>query len=80
MSGTMSDILLTMSDKVWIVRAAKNEGESFLKKYKVSNMKLYEDMIEIRLISHDKPTDSAIPVKTTLEDLFLYYFGEKVSE
>ena len=50
------------------------------KKYKVSNMKLYEDMIEIRLISHDKPTDSAIPVKTTLEDLFLYYFGEKVSE
>ena len=80
MSGTMSDILLTMSDKVWIVRAAKNEGESFLKKYKVSNMKLYEDMLEIRLISHDKPTDSAIPVKTTLEDLFLYYFGEKVSE
>ena len=80
MSGTMSDILLTMSDKVWIVRAAKNEGDSFLKKYKVSNMKLYEDMIEIRLISHDKPTDSAIPVKTTLEDLFLYYFGEKVSE
>ena len=80
MSGTMSDILLTMSDKVWIVRAAKNEGEKIKKKYKVSNMKLYEDMIEIRLISHDKPTDSAIPVKTTLEDLFLYYFGEKVSE
>ena len=33
--------------------------------------------VELRIISKDKPVENATRENATLEDVFLYYFGEK---
>ena len=54
-------------------------SKKYKKKYnhKISNMKSEEDKVELRIVSSNQPLPGAIPVKPTLEDAFLYYFGEK---
>ena len=44
---------------------------------KISNMKAEGDRVELRIVSSQQPFPDATPVKPTLEDAFLYYFGEK---
>ena len=51
-----------------------------MKKYKVSNMKTGAHGIELRMISRERPLPDAVREEATLEDLFLYYFGEKAGE
>ena len=36
-----------------------------------------ERQVELRIISKDKPVEKATRENATLEDVFLYYFGEK---
>jgi hypothetical protein len=37
-------------------------------------------MAEVRVVSDQKPRDSAIAEEATLEDLYLYYFQEKTED
>ena len=53
--------------------------EERLKNYK--NMTLMEPHgVELRIISSEKPCASARHVEASLEDVFLYYFGEKAGD
>ncbi len=51
-----------------------------LKKYKISNMKSDAQGVEVRIISEEKPIPNAVLEEANLEDVFLYYFGEKAGE
>ena len=44
---------------------------------KVSNMKSENGTVELRIISARQPLEHARLVRPNLEDVFLYYFGEK---
>lgn len=79
-SGTSEDIINSMPESVWICRVAKNSIDACLKKYKVSNVKTIPGGAELRIISRTHPTENAIQVDATLEDVFLYYFGERAGE
>ena len=79
-SGTSEDIINSMPESVWICRVAKNSIDACLKKYKVSNVKTIPGGAELRIISRNQPTENAIQVDATLEDVFLYYFGERAGE
>lgn len=46
----------------------------------VSNMKSERGMVELRIIAGEPPIAGASVVEPTLEDVFLYYFGEKGGE
>ena len=50
---------------------------SILKSYKVSNVKSEAHGAELRIIAKEQPFAGAIPEEAALEDVFLYYFGEK---
>ena len=52
----------------------------FIKKYKISNMKSEPQGVILRIISPEKPSFDAVRVEATLEDVFLYYFGEKAGD
>ena len=41
-------------------------------------MKSEINQVMLRIISHEKPVGNAVRVEASLEDVFLYYFGEKV--
>ncbi|MDE7313329.1 MAG: ABC transporter ATP-binding protein [Eubacterium sp.] len=79
-SGTPEELLAGMSDKVWQVCVPKEQIGSYMKAYKVSNVKTVVDGAQLRVIADGKPHEQAVLEQATLEDLFLDYFGESVKE
>ncbi|MDO4345254.1 MAG: ABC transporter ATP-binding protein [Eubacteriales bacterium] len=78
--GTLDEILSAMPEKVWNCTVPQQSVPEITKKYKVSNMKAENHGVDLRIISAKKPCETAICVHPSLEDVFLYYFGEKVGD
>ncbi len=74
--GRLGEILAAMPVSVWQSRVEQKQAGKLMKRFKVSNMKSEGRMAQLRIISPAPPTEDAIPVEPTLEDVFLYYFGE----
>lgn len=79
-NGTAAELLGTMEEGVWKCHVNKSKVEKYMRKYKISNMKSEAHDVELRIISPKKPTANAELVEANLEDLFLYYFGEKAGD
>lgn len=77
--GTMEEIIRAIEGRVWECTLPKSEADILCKKYPVINLRQENTDIFLRLVSADKPCNSAVSVQATLEDLYLYYFSE-VSE
>nr|WP_315019834.1 ABC transporter ATP-binding protein [uncultured Aminipila sp.] len=78
--GTSEEIINSMPEKVWICFVEHSTVSKIMKRYKVSNMKSESHGVELRVISSEKPLPDAVRVEPSLEDVFLYYFGEKVGD
>ena len=78
--GSLNDILDSMPEQVWTLVTSQTEASKLMKQYKVSNMKTDRDGVELRIISAQQPSACAKVVQPNLEDVFLYYFGEKGGE
>ena len=78
--GSLNDVLDSMPEKVWSLVASQEEAAKLMKEYRVSNMKTDSDGVELRIISAQPPCDYAKVLQPNLEDVFLYYFGEKGGE
>lgn len=78
--GTADVIIESMPEKVWSCFVEKPMVGEIMKKYKIANAKSEAYGAELRIISKEKPLPDAILVATSLEDVFLYYFGEKDGE
>ena len=78
--GSLNDVLDSMPEKVWSLATSQAEASKLMKQYKVSNMKTDRDGVELRMISAQQPFAYAKMVQPNLEDVFLYYFGEKGGE
>lgn len=79
-SGTSVELLASMPKQVWSVNVPKEAVQSFKKAYQVSNVKSMQGGIALRLLSSSKPSEDATLESTTLEDVFLHYFGEGVDD
>ena len=75
--GTLEEIINSMPEKVWNCFVPQSMVSALTEKYKVSNMKAYQHEVELRIISAEKPCETAVYTPPALEDVFLYYFGEK---
>ena len=80
LSGTAEEMVSSMPESVWICSIPKNMIDGHLKKYKVSNVKTVPGGAELRIVSKNPPSENAVQVEATLEDVFLYYFGERAGE
>ena len=78
--GSIDELINSMTETVWECLVPKNRVSDFMEKYKISNMKSEINQIMLRIISHEKPVENAMRVEASLEDVFLYYFGEKVGD
>ena len=79
-SGTVQELTASMPERVWLCQVPKGRIDAFLKALKVSNVKNTPDGAELRIISAEQPTDNAVQVVPTLEDVFLSYFGQRGGE
>lgn len=78
--GTLDEIINTMPEKVWNCFVPQQAVSSITKRYKVSNIKSDNHGVDLRVISAEKPCETAVCVSPSLEDVFLYNFGEKVGD
>ena len=79
-TGTSEEIVKSIGTNVWECMVSRKEVEHYLKRYLVCNVKAGADTAELRILSDSSPYSGAEQVKATLEDAFLYYFGEKAGE
>ena len=77
--GTAEELIASMPEKVWSLTVPKKEVEAYLRRYKVSNVKAVPNGAELRILSAELPAGSqaAQLQEATLEDVFLYHFGER---
>lgn len=78
--GTSDELIQSMPENVWKCVVEKTAVPSILKSYKVSNVKSEAHGAELRIISKEKPFAGATLEEANLEDVFLYYFGEKAGD
>lgn len=76
LSGTASEVVHSMPERVWTFSVPKAQIDAYLKAYKVANIKTIPGGAELRVLSTVRPNSAAVEVEATLEDVFLYYFGE----
>lgn len=80
LSGTPEEIIASMPERVWSCLVSRKEAEDYLKQYKVANIKTVPEGVELRILSEKMPCDGAREEEAVLEDVFLYYFGEKAGD
>ena len=79
-SGTAQELAASMPERVWVCQVPKGRIDAYLKALKVSNVKTTPEGAELRIVSAEQPTDDAVQVVPTLEDVFLRYFGQRGGE
>ena len=71
--GAPEMLIQEISGKVWNVQADLQTAETYVKQYQISNIFSEETGYVLRIVSEDKPCDTAEPVFPNLEDVFLYH-------
>lgn len=74
--GTVTELVESISDKVWKVVADRESADTLCARYNIINLHHVEDMVELRIVSGEAPSDMAEHVPPTLEDLYLYQFQD----
>ena len=78
--GDLDQMRASMQENVDACEVSRAEATRMMKQFKVSNMKAERGMAELRIIADQPPIHGASVVEPTLEDVFLYYLGEKGGE
>lgn len=74
-TGTSEEIIASCPDKSWLCTVPKEKVLDCHQKYQIANVKTLADRAELRILSPDSPMEGAIREDTSLEDVFLSYFG-----
>ena len=62
--------------KVWEILIDNREVPKYSRDFSVVNLHHENNMVRLRIVSDTAPTADAVTVEPSLEDLFLYHFGE----
>lgn len=79
-TGTSEELISSMEDSVWHCTVPKQEADGYLERYLVGNIKTTAWGAELRILSKNPPTKDAVRQAATLEDVFLFYYGEKAGD
>ncbi|MBU3195968.1 ABC transporter ATP-binding protein [Clostridium algidicarnis] len=61
---------------VWSLEVYPREVDIYTSKFVVSNLKHNSEKVQLRIVSENRPSKSAVNVTPNLEDLYLYHFRE----
>lgn len=76
--GTAYELIKEINNMVWECSVSQEASKDYMSKYIVSNQKHEcNNNVSLRIVSKAKPTQNAIQVPPTLEDLYLFYFREE---
>ena len=75
--GKPHEIIHTIDGKVWECRVPNEQAGALIERCNVSNLRAEGAETELRIISDEKPLDTARAASPNLEDLYLYYFADE---
>lgn len=78
--GSAEALIRAMHDDVWRVIVPRSQVASYMNRFKIANIKTNPDGAELRIVSGVRPSPDAVQETPTLEDVFLYHFGETGGE
>lgn len=78
--GSAEALIRNMRDQVWRCQVPRAEVSRYVAQFKVANIKAGHDGAELRIVAPVRPTANAVLETPTLEDVFLYHFGETGGE
>ena len=75
---SMATVTDGIQGKVWEVLMDPREAAEYSRRFSVVNLHHENNMVRLRIVSDTPPTENACTVEPSLEDLFLYHFGEDI--
>lgn len=75
--GTIHELTGQTKGKVWELTVPSGEARKWQAETTVANLRHEGEQVILRILSDTKPDEKATPCETTLEDLYLYYFGKE---
>ena len=76
--GRPHEIIHTIDGKVWECRVPNEKAGALIESCNVGNLRAEGEETMLRIISDEKPMETAQAVDPNLEDLYLYYFADEV--
>lgn len=78
--GTAETLIRSMRDSVWHLCVPRSETSAYMARFRIANIHTTPNGAELRIVSPIRPAPEAEPLPATLEDVFLYHFGEAGGE
>lgn len=76
----MTTVTDGIKGKVWEVLVPERDAAEYSRRFSVVNLHHENNMVRLRIVNEHAPTTNANTVEPSLEDLFLYHFGEEAQE
>lgn len=74
---TIPELTTILDGKVWEVVSGDAETEELLDSFPCSSLVNKEGRLCVRIVSEEKPREYAVSCKATLEDVYLFRFGDR---
>lgn len=78
--GSVQQLCESMKKSAWICRLPEHKAGQAAKHFQIINMHREGSEAVLRVLSEEMPVSGAVRAETTLEDVFLYYFGEEAGD
>ena len=75
--GTVLELVRQAEGKVWELTVPAEQARIWEKRVTVANFRHEGDRVVLRILSDRRPSEHAVPCRATMEDLYLYHFGEE---
>lgn len=75
----MTTVTDSIAGKVWELLVSEPESSDFIHHFSVVNLHHENNKVRLRIINETAPSKNAFNVEPSLEDLFMYHFGEDVT-
>lgn len=76
LQGPMAAVTDSIQGKVWELVVDNARAEEYGREFSVVNLHHEGNMVRLRIVAETAPAQNAYAVRPSLEDLFLYHFGE----
>ena len=73
----MAAVTDSMKGKVWELLVDERDADRYSRKFSVVNLHHEGDRVRLRILDEARPAEAAEAAEPSLEDLFLYHFGEE---
>lgn len=77
LQGTIPELIRKADGKVWELTVLPEEARKWQNESVVANLRHEGDQVVLRILSDTIPDGRAVPCEASLEDMYLYYFGEE---